>query len=181
MTSIFTRFWDWLLSLFWSKDITISIIGQPFAGKTTLVRAISGEDTEAETSPTIAAKSYTVEHGRVKLNVNDIGGQPRFEILWEPYCAASNAILYVIDSADEEAVKTSEGQLQSLFENEAYVNIPILVIANKQDLNEAMPQEEIISRLKLNNATRPNVHLFFASAKRKTNIDVIVRWITDNC
>ena len=52
--NIFERFWRWLMSLFFQKELVVTVIGLSGAGKTTLVKAFSGEDPEAEDpSPTL--------------------------------------------------------------------------------------------------------------------------------
>ncbi|KAH0797437.1 ras small GTPase [Histomonas meleagridis] len=80
--NIFKRFWRWLLSLFFSKELTVTIVGLPNAGKSTLVRAISKEDTEAPITPTIGARSSTTSIGNVDLVVYDIGGDQSYQYLW---------------------------------------------------------------------------------------------------
>ena len=105
------------MSLFFSKDISITIIGLPSAGKTTLVRAMSNEDTES-VIPTIGVSNSTIKVGGLTFNIRDIAGNKNAQVFWEEYCTGSNVILYVIDSADQEAVAASEQQLESLFGNE---------------------------------------------------------------
>ena len=177
--NIFLRFWKWLLSMFYSKELSITIIGLPAAGKTTLVRAISNEDTEAPVVPTIGAQHSTVKAGSVTFNVSDISGNKNAQTLWEEYCLNSNVILYVIDSSDQEAVAASEAQLTGLINNENISHIPILVIANKQDLPEALKSEDIMARLNLQAVSDRTIKLFCTSAKLKTHVSDIIQWICD--
>ena len=176
--NIFQRFWKWLLSLFFSKNISITIIGLPSAGKTTLVRAMSNEDTESVV-PTIGVLHSTVKVGGLTFDISDIAGNKNAQVLWEEYCNGSNLILYVIDSADQEAVAASEQQLESLFANENISSIPILVIANKQDLPEALNPDDIMDKLKLQNVNDRKIKLFCTSAKLKTHVSDIIQWICD--
>lgn len=171
------RFWKWLMSLFFSKELSITIVGLPAAGKTTLVRAMSNEDTDAPVIPTIGAQHSTVRVGGITFNVSDISGNKNAQALWEEYCSNSNVILYVIDSSDQEAVAASESQLGNLLSDENLKNIPILVIANKQDLPEALSSDDIMARLNLQNVSERVVKLFCASAKLKTHVNDIVQWI----
>ena len=72
LMNIFSRFWRWLLGLFWTKELTITIVGLPNAGKSTLVRAIANENTEEATVPTIGANVSSVTVGNVVFKIHDI-------------------------------------------------------------------------------------------------------------
>lgn len=37
----------------------------------------------------------------------DIGGQPRFRSMWERYCRGVNAIVFMVDAADEDKLEAS--------------------------------------------------------------------------
>jgi len=45
-----------------------------------------------------------VQKGHVTLKCWDLGGQPRFRSMWERYCRGVNAIVFIVDSADVEAL-----------------------------------------------------------------------------
>ncbi|EAX99949.1 small GTP-binding protein, putative [Trichomonas vaginalis G3] len=177
--NLFTRFWKWLLSLFWSKNISITIIGLPAAGKTTLVRALANQDTEEYIVPTIGASNSKVTIGRVNIDVHDMSGNKKSRPLWDEYCNRADVILYVIDSSDQEAVTASEIQLSEILHSESLLQKPILVIANKQDLPESLKSDDIMARMKLENIQDRVVKLFCISAKKKTNIDSIINWIVN--
>ncbi|KAL9084278.1 MAG: hypothetical protein Q9159_005323 [Coniocarpon cinnabarinum] len=48
MFSIFSAIWEWLLSLFWSQEMDITLIGLQNAGKTTLARVLAGGEFTSE-------------------------------------------------------------------------------------------------------------------------------------
>jgi len=75
------------------------------------------------------------------LKIWDIGGQHSLRRLWSSYYTCSHAIVFVIDSADpERLLATSEVQiaLQEVVKNEDVEGVPVLVLANKQDRDEAV-------------------------------------------
>lgn len=41
MKSMLQRFWDWLVGVFWSTEMDVTIVGLQNAGKTSLVRVLA--------------------------------------------------------------------------------------------------------------------------------------------
>ena len=41
----------------------------------------------------------------VRFQLWDIGGQPRFRSMWERYCRGVNAIIFMVDAADEDKLE----------------------------------------------------------------------------
>jgi len=58
--------------------------------------------------------------------------------LWRTYAKGSEGILYVIDSADYDTLEESKTELSQIFLCNEMNTLPILVIANKQDLPTAL-------------------------------------------
>jgi len=59
--------------------------------------------------------------------------------------------VYVVDSSDRERIDESCEELHSILNDSQMRNIPFVIIANKQDLTNALPCSEIVNRLKLSN------------------------------
>jgi GTPase SAR1 family protein len=58
-------------------------------------------------------------------------------------------MVFVVDSSDEERLNECIEELNSLLAEEGLANVPLLVYANKQDLQFALEAEEILSQMKL--------------------------------
>ena len=84
-----------------------------------------------------------------KLNVWDIGGQKAIRPYWKNYYENTDGIVFVVDSSDEERLNECVEELNSLMAEEALAKVPLLVYANKQDLQFAVEAEEILNALKL--------------------------------
>lgn len=54
----------------------------------------------------------------------------------------ARAQIYVVDSSDRRRVEETGVELNSLLEEQKLAGIPVLVLANKQDLINAMPAKE---------------------------------------
>ena len=78
----------------------------------------------------------------------DIGGQKALREYWGNYFANTDALVYVIDSADTKRVKEAGEELDKLLQEKELAVAPVLIFANKQDLVQALQPDEI-ERLKL--------------------------------
>ncbi|ETO03702.1 ADP-ribosylation factor [Reticulomyxa filosa] len=161
MGSLFSKWSPWK-----KEEKRILTVGLDAAGKTTILYKLKlGE--VVTTIPTIGFNVETVEHKDLAFTVLfetllkntkvwDVGGQDKIRPLWRHYYSNTQALIFVVDSADQERIDDSQGdtsakeELSRLLSEEELANIPLLVFANKQDLPGAMPVNEIQERLGLN-------------------------------
>lgn len=111
------------------------------------------------------------------LQIWDIGGQPRFRSMWERYCRGVNAIVYMVDSADHEKLEASRNELQNLLDKPQLAGIPVLVLANKRDLPQALNEKEIIEQMNLTAIPDREICCYSISCKEKDNIDITLQWL----
>lgn len=90
-----------------------------------------------------------VTKGAVTIKLWDVGGQPRFRTMWERYCRGVQAIVYVVDAADHDALEQSAGLLLELMARPSLAGLPLLVLANKNDLPGALSAEDVRDRMRL--------------------------------
>merc|ERR1712050_689835 len=117
-------------------------------GKTTILKKMSEEDI-SHIMPTQGFNIKSLVQDGFKLNVWDIGGQKSIRPYWSNYFEASDALVYVIGSSDTRRLEESGGELRELLADDKLNGIPLLVFANKQDLLQATPADEISDTLKL--------------------------------
>ncbi|EME81374.1 uncharacterized protein MYCFIDRAFT_58894 [Pseudocercospora fijiensis CIRAD86] len=177
MVGIFRRIYDWLLSLFWATEMDITMIGLQNAGKTSLLRVLAGGEFTIDSIPTVGFNMKRVQKGHVTLKCWDLGGQPRFRSMWERYCRGVNAIVFIVDSADKEALPVAKEELHILLEKPAMEGIPLLVLGNKSDLPNHASVDELIAALNLKSVTRREVSCYGISAKEETNLDAVLQWL----
>lgn len=123
----------------------IVMMGLDNAGKSTILyRMQSGQ--YCETIPTIGfncekVKGKLGKSKNVNFTIWDVGGQDRVRPLWRTYAKGAEAIMFVIDSADQETLEESKTELSQIILNNEMNSLPILVVANKQDLPTALDLE----------------------------------------
>ncbi|CAN8032118.1 hypothetical protein HPB47_008621 [Ixodes persulcatus] len=131
------------------KEVRVLILGLDNAGKTTLLKKFNGEDTST-ISPTLGFNIKTLEHRGFQMNMWDVGGQKSLRTYWRNYFESTDAIVWVVDSADRRRMQDCHDELHSLICEEKLLGATLLVFANKQDLPGALTPAEIKEALQLN-------------------------------
>ena len=140
-----TAFLDALPSI--KEDYHIVMIGLDSAGKTTVLYRLKF-DQYVNTVPTIGFNCEKVRGtlGRTRgltFLVWDVGGQEKIRPLWRPYTRATDGIIFVVDSTDEDRFEEVRLELHRIMRTPDNAGVPILVIANKQDLPAAKAPLEL--------------------------------------
>lgn len=130
------------------REMRILIVGLDNAGKTTIVRHINGEDTSL-VSPTLGFQIKTLRFGGYTLNIWDVGGQKTLRSYWRNYFEQTDAILWVVDSADARRLEDTVLELHNLLKEERLAGATLLIFANKQDISGSLNEEEIRKVLNL--------------------------------
>ena len=177
IVNLFNSFIDWIKSLFWKQEMELTLVGLQNSGKTTLVNVISSGTFQEDMIPTVGFNMQKITKGNVTIKMWDIGGQARFRSMWERYCRGVNAIVYVVDAADKEKFESSKKELQELLAKPPLAGIPLLVLANKNDLPGAATAEEIIDVLGLKEIQGREVCCYSISAKNNVNIEITLDWL----
>ena len=73
----------------------------------------------------------------------DIGGQREIRPYWKNYYENTDGLVYVVDSADDMRLQECTDELGQLLQEEELLKVPLLVFANKQDLEMALDASEV--------------------------------------
>jgi ADP-ribosylation factor-like protein 3 len=82
-------------------EARILVLGLDNAGKTTILKKLSKESIDT-IMPTQGFNIKSMVSDGFKLNMWDIGGQKSIRPYWRNYFDNTDALVYVIDSADQE-------------------------------------------------------------------------------
>lgn len=124
------------------------MVGLDAAGKTTVLYKLKlGES--VTTIPTIGFNVETVEYRNISFTVWDIGGQDRIRNLWRHYYQGTEGVIYVVDSTDCDRFDLAAQELHSLLAADELRNAKVLVLANKQDLPDAVSAADLAEKMNL--------------------------------
>ena len=129
--------------------------------------------------PTVGFNVETVTFKNLKMQVWDLGGQTGLRPYWRCYYQDTNAIVFVIDSADKERLEIAKQELELMLQEEELKGAPVLVLANKQDLPNAMTELEICNGLGLTEIKQRKWSLFKVSATQGTGLEESFGWLVD--
>ncbi|XP_071422717.1 ADP-ribosylation factor-like protein 14 [Pithys albifrons albifrons] len=132
-----------------AKRANIVMLGLDFAGKSTLLYQLRCKDVFL-TVPTIGFNVDMIEMERdFTLTFWDVGGQEKMRQVWSNFLEDADGLLYVVDSSDKRRLEEARKEFELILKNESIKNVPVVVLANKQDLPGALNAEEITRRFKM--------------------------------
>jgi ADP-ribosylation factor-like protein 3 len=146
------------------SEARILILGLDCSGKTTILKKLSDEDI-SYVMPTQGFNIKTLVHKEFKLNVWDIGGQKSIRPYWRNYYEATDAIIYVIDSADRRRMEETGIELQQMLDEHRLNGVPLLILSNKQDLLNSIAPAEVTAGLNLYSIRDRHWQILGCSAK----------------
>jgi len=131
-----------------------------------LTRAIELKLGEVVTTvPTIGFNVETVSYKNISFTVWDVGGQHTIRALWK-HCLSSRSlfhtcshlsedyqntqgVIFVVDSNDTERINEVAETLHNVLNYDDLRDGAVLILANKQDLPNAMNTQQLVDRLRL--------------------------------
>lgn len=170
---------DWIRSLFFNKELELTILGLQNAGKSTFVNVLATGKFDEDQIPTIGFNFRKLKKGKVEFKMWDLGGQPRFRDSWEKYCRTSSAIVFVVDASDFGNLDVAKIQLHQLLQWPSVEGVPLLVLGNKNDITGALDEQGIINAMDLGSIKDRVVACYSISCKNLNNIDNVLKWLSD--
>lgn len=141
--------------MFSKLELHVLILGIDKAGKTTLLEKMKTMYSNVEglppdrIVPTVGLNIGRTEVANRKLVFWDLGGQPGLRSIWEKYYEEAHAVIFVVDAACPSRFEDAKSALEKVLRHEDLQGAPLLILANKQDLPEAVTAEELARYLDL--------------------------------
>ena len=159
-------------------EARILVLGLDNAGKTTILKALSQEDIST-IMPTQGFNIKSLQQDGLKLNVWDIGGQREIRPYWKNYYNNTDALIYVVDSSDEPRLSECVDELTQLLAEDDLQKVPLLVFANKQDIESSLQADEVMETLQLGNIQDREYNIVACSAISKDGLQEGMDWVIE--
>ncbi|MBY9001408.1 MAG: GTP-binding protein, partial [Candidatus Heimdallarchaeota archaeon] len=166
-----------------TSPINFVILGLENAGKTTLLRNISGKKF-TETLTTIGMDVEQLKHKGLTFQAIDVGGQLHFrETLWQYYTTLAKGVIFVFDIFDNSKLLEARKWFDYISHRISQRAV-LMFLANKIDLKDKedkfMSLEEIVKTFKLDNVSmypERSFRIWEVSAKTGENVDKSISWM----
>ena len=160
------------------NNFKIIILGMQNAGKTTILYRLS-LGTLVKTTPTIGSNVEELTYNNVKFQAWDLGGQESTRSVWDVYYMSTDAIVYVIDSQDDEYFEESKAQFHKLLTHPTLKNALILIFANKQDLPGAKDVNKLMQDYELDKIKDHIWNIQSCSALKGEGLITGIKWLSE--
>ena len=114
------------------------------------------------------------------MNVWDVGGQTKLRAYWRNYFEQTEALVWVIDSADRLRMLECKQELHALLLEERLQGASLLVVANKQDLKGALREDEIREVLDLDGLKMHTWRMVGCSAVTGEHVEEGLTWVVED-
>ena len=111
------------------------------------------------------------------MTVWDMGGQDKIRPLWIHYFHSADAVIFVVDSIDRDRISVCKEELDSLCAHPLLASAALVVLANKQDLDDAMSPCEVAEKLGLYSLKR-KWYIQATCAVSGEGLESMLRWLT---
>lgn len=146
------------------------------AGKTTILYKLK-LGTVVTTIPTIGFNVETITSKNVDLVMWDVGIRDKMRPLIRHYFKNTDSLIMVIDSNDREMIPFAKDDLFEYLSEVELKNTIFMILANKQDLKNAMTVEEVSDHLELNTIRSHQIKAFGVSAVEGTGLNEAFEWL----
>ncbi|GJQ79000.1 hypothetical protein Trydic_g161 [Trypoxylus dichotomus] len=130
------------------NKIVLLLLGLDNAGKTVAAKNLAGEPFE-DVVPTVGFSVINLNYLNYKVEVYDLGGGSNIRGIWSRYFVDAHGIIFVVDSSDFSRLIEVQEVLNNLLSHEKITGKPLLLLANKQDNENALDELDMIESLGL--------------------------------
>lgn len=161
--------------------VTIAIFGLDNAGKTSLLAAMGG-NIDTETQPTVGFSPTQFQTDKYDICIFDLGGAKNFRGIWTHYFHDCHAMIYVVDSSDEQRIAESSKVFSDVVSHKYMAGKPVLVFSNKKDKAGSKSAHSVGEQLRLDSVILPGTRTKIVPTcgiAEDAEVDQGVEWILE--
>lgn len=128
-------------------DRQVLVLGLDGAGKSSIIHAMSTNTTRSSSAPTHGFNTAQILSQGLRIELLEVGGSQNLRTYWNQYLKKTHIMVFVVDSTDDIRLQLARRELHRLLEEAP--QLPLLVLANKQDCKSALTISDISSELSL--------------------------------
>lgn len=138
------------------EEYSVLLLGLDNLGKTTFLEKLKEMYAEPNTykKPKKILPTVGQNVGHIKVNkktvlkIWDLAGQHELRAMWDNYFEVAHGIIFLVDSTDKSRLEECTEELTKILASEEEENgvdrsVPILMLANKQDLEDRLEVQDI--------------------------------------
>lgn len=172
------------LGFFEGKEGSLVVLGLDNAGKTTMLHRLrTGGDVRSFPPTDRPHQTEQFECNNIKFQAWDMGGHEAVRHLWEDYVCESSAVLFLIDAVDSNRFEEAGFELDALIGEKIVEGLPVAILLNKCDLEEAASTADICERIQYDDLRKiqggDKIAVFRMSVLRGEGYQAAFRWVAD--
>jgi small GTP-binding protein len=161
-----------------APEYRILMLGIGAAGKTTILYRLKKNEF-VRTVATVGFTMETVHFGDLEFCVWDLGGQDKIRPLWRHYFEGAQGVIFVVDSSDRSVFQKAKEEFHQLAQAPQLKACPILVFANKQDIEGAVTPDQLAAALELQVLDAKRYHVEASCAVTGVGLAEGMNWLSE--
>ncbi|XP_060053162.1 ADP-ribosylation factor-like protein 10 isoform X2 [Erinaceus europaeus] len=125
----------------------VLVLGLDGAGKSTFLRVLAGKPPLEGHVPTWGFNSVRLPTRNFEVDLLEIGGSQNLRFYWKEFVSEVDVLVFMVDSADRSRLPWARQELHRLLDKDP--DLPVVIVANKQDLRGAVSMVELQQELGL--------------------------------